>query len=471
MRTSRLLLTAILAAALTASASASVNANGNGNASESIATHAEYAADVKQHYTEEWQLSEKQLGLTLQYTYSFSRTSMGVFSVPVVNKAGNTYLVAHKTSDLTANSILCLDKSGKVKWRKDFKANELNVRSDSVYTDQEGNLYYITTEQSGKSRSYKANSLAPDGTVRWTYNIPGSNAAQLALVGNGNTIVATTNKLYVLNAKGQVVSTKNLPQTSTNILTFVTAGQGKIVYSRTLFNKDTYVGNEFEVYNSEHQLLYKVPATMMFGDRKSKIIRFFDNGDFLHVQGYNSMNKQPAVLKMYDAKGKLKWKKVIYSDFGVDNVFIAGRSILYYPGIFSQAAVKSLQQIDADTGEEIGKHIITASGEPTVYAGYNQEMVMGHDSLIINGIAGNNDLTQPKDLAIYEFGRNVFKRIDSKTLAVTANYSETLDVFMEENYNAVEYQVVSARNGFAYVYFREKEAKQFCLVKIKLPAL
>jgi len=41
----------------------------------SITSRAEYAANVKQRYSEEWLLGEEQLGLTLGYTYSFSRTS------------------------------------------------------------------------------------------------------------------------------------------------------------------------------------------------------------------------------------------------------------------------------------------------------------------------------------------------------------------------------------------------------------
>ncbi|BBH24120.1 hypothetical protein Back11_54650 [Paenibacillus baekrokdamisoli] len=435
-----------------------------------LSGNATYAIGTTPDYSVQWLLSEKQLGLSLHYDYSSYRTSMGVFSVPTINKAGNTYLIAHRTNDLTSSAILCLNRDGKVKWRKDFKANELDVKGNYIHTDQEGNLYYLTSQLSGKNRKQIAHSLTSDGVERWTYIIPGNDAGELALRGDGNTIVSTTTKLYVINAKGKVTFTKDLPQTNANNLSFLSADNGKILFYKYLFNKDTYLGSEIYIYGSDNKLLYKVPVTIGFGDMKSKVIRFFDNGDFLNVQSYDNMSKLPAVLKMYDSKGKLKWKKVIYTNIRVDDVFISGRNIYYCSGFhdYSTAMAKSLLRIDADTGEEKSNYTTMQKGMPTFYTGYNQETIIGNESLIK---AARRDLSQEKDLSLYELGRGDFKRIDPYSLAVTSDYRESLDAFMLAAYQSEDYQVMSARNGFAYVYFEDLKTKQYLLARIKLAKL
>jgi len=411
-------------------------------------------------YTVEWIIGEKELGRSLEYStwhYTVPR-----FGVPVVNKSGNTYVVAHVPTDEKSNSIVCIDRDGKVLWRRDYGTKELAADANTIQVDQEGNLYYVIRQYAGKTLTNQiVHSLTPEGAVRWTYAIAGKEPGSVSLVGNGASVFATDAKVYVLDAKGKLAYTR--------AASFLTAGHGTIVYYTSLQSNGKYAGNELHFYSSGgNKLKFKLQSQLSFGDVLYHAVQFFSNGDFLVVQG-QGQDKKPAVLRMHDAAGKLKWKKVVYTALDSRDVFLAGRNIYLRAGShFGSTAANALIRLDADTGEEKATYRMGDEWRPSVYAGYNQDEIMGNLGLIRS--AWSQDLTQARDFSIYELSRS-FKRLDPDTLEVTADYTESLDAYIEATYEPYSYRIVSARSGYAYVYFLDTHTKpyQYYLAKIKLP--
>ncbi|MCQ6558138.1 outer membrane protein assembly factor BamB family protein [Paenibacillus mendelii] len=431
-----------------------------------IAANTASAEASGQDFAAQWVLDEKKLGVAFRYNYSSYRQTTGLFSIPLTNKAGHSYFVVHRSNDIFTNSILCVSPDGKIKWRRDFQANELDVKGNNIHMDEQGNIYYVTTKSSGKTRIRTAYSLSPEGKQRWSYTIPGTSGGWLQLKGDGNAVITTNTKLFVINPSGKVVFSKALPETAGNDnLSFFTANKGKMVYHKYVYQKSSVIGQELHVYGSDNKFLYKISVKTSFGGLGYRQLRFLDNGDALNVQSYvDSAN--PAVLRLYDAKGKLKWKKVIYSYVSEDDVFVSGRNVYYRTGYRSNTMPHSLHRIDADTGLETAKYTSKFRHFNTFYAGYNQETIYENEPLM--QAMGRNDLSSEKDLSLYEIGTNTLKTMDPKTLAITKDYKESLDAFILSYFQAEVYKVVSARNGFAYVYFNDAKTRSYYLARIKL---
>lgn len=121
------------------------------------------------------------------------------YGSPAVDSAGNVYVA-------TWRELISYDSTGAVRWRTSFSA----ISQAPLQVGDQGDLYVVSAPIISGTTSALGCYNTADGSLLWSYTLPGNNAAQSApaLLGGGQAVVGSDNGdvLYINNGalSGQI---------------------------------------------------------------------------------------------------------------------------------------------------------------------------------------------------------------------------------------------------------------------------